>query len=154
MSEQPPGPWAATYQVGVVVRDLDAARQHFEAFGIGPFTDGPSAKTVYREVYGQPSPTTRVRGTIARMGPLELELLEPVDGPGVQADALAQHGEHALHICAYTDDLDAETERMTAAGATVISYGELDDGGRFRYFETRGLGGVVLEYFQRGERHA
>jgi hypothetical protein len=33
----------------------------------------------------------------------------------------------------------------------VISYGELGDGGRFAYFDTRAVGGLVLELFQTGE---
>lgn len=149
----PAGPWDGTYQVGLVVHDLDAAERHFAALGIGPFTDGPSAAATRREVYGAEAPGTRVRGRIARMGPIELELLQPVAGPGIQAEALAERGEHALHLCAYTDDLDAQIERMAAAGAPVISYGELDDGGRFAYFDTRAVGGLVLEYFQPGPRH-
>ena len=52
------------------------------------------------------------------------------------------------------DDLDAEIERMTGAGFPVISYGELDDGGRFAYFDTRQVGGLILEYFQRGTKHS
>lgn len=143
-------PWEQTYQIGIVVRDLDEAVEHFERAGIGPFSDGPSASTTHREVFGTPAPTARVRGKVAQMGPVEFELLEPVSGPSVQGEALAARGEHALHLCAYTEDLDAEIERMTAAGFPVISYGELDDGGRFAYFDTRQVGGLVLEYFQRG----
>lgn len=146
-------PWEQTYQIGIVVRDLEEAVEHFERAGIGPFTDGPSASTVHREVFGSPAPATRVRGKVAQMGPVEFELLEPVSGASVQSEALGARGEHALHLCAYTDDLDAEIERMTRAGFPVISYGELDDGGRFAYFDTRQVGGLILEYFERGTTH-
>ena len=148
-------PWKGTYQIGIVVRDLEEAVEHYERMGIGPFTDGPSEKAVYREVYGTTTTTTtKVRGKIAQMGHLELELLETVSGPSVQQEALTANGEHVLHLCAYTDDLDAEIERMSGAGFPVISYGELDDGGRFAYFDTRRVGGLILEYFQRGTRHS
>lgn len=147
-------PWEGTYQIGIVVRDLDEAVEHYERMGIGPFSDGPSASTVHREVFGSPAPSTRVRGKVAQMGPIEFELLSPVSGPSVQGEALDVRGEHALHLCAYTDDLDAEIERMTGAGFPVISYGELDDGGRFAYFDTRQVGGLILEYFQRGTKYS
>ncbi len=146
-------PWEGTYQIGIVVRDLDEAVDHYERMGIGPFSDGPSANAVHREVFGSTTSSTRVRGKVAQMGPLEFELLETVRGPSVQQEALSARGEHVLHLCAYTEDLDAEVERMTGAGFPVISYGELDDGGRFAYFDTRQVGGLILEYFQRGPEH-
>lgn len=146
-------PWAGTYQIGLVVHDLEAAVAHFERMGIGPFTEGPSASTVRREVHGVQSPGTRVRGKLARMGAFELELMEPVAGPSVQGEALKARGEHALHLCAHVDDLDAQIQRMTSAGFSVISYGEFDDGGRFAYFDTRAIGGLIMECFQPGTRH-
>lgn len=148
-----PSPWDGAYQIGIVVRDLDEAVDHYERMGIGPFSDGPSAHTVHREVFGSTASSTRVRGKVAQMGPIEFELLEPIQGPSVQEEALASRGEHALHLCAYTDDLDAEIDRMVGAGFPVISYGELDDGGRFAYFDTRQVGGLILEYFQRGTQY-
>lgn len=147
MSENP---WEKTYQVAVVVRDLDAAVEHYERLGIGPFVDGPSASTLRREVRGMDSPDTRVAGKVAPMGPIELELMSPSDGPSIQREFLETHGEGVIHICAYTDDLDAEITRMERMGHPVISYGELDDGGRFAYFDTTQVGGLILEFFQVG----
>lgn len=145
--------WDRTYQVAVVVSDLGEAVAFYERVGIGPFSDGPSASTVRREVYGEDRPDVRVAGRVAQMGPIEFELLQPIAGPSIQAEFLAEHGEGMIHICAYTDDLEADMELMVEMGHEVISYGELDDGGRFAYFDTRSTGGLVLELFQVGTRH-
>lgn len=142
--------WDRTYQIAVVVDDLEAARAHYERAGIGPFVEGPSARAVSRRVYGQDA-DVEVRGLLAQMGPLELELLQPTRGASIQREALDAKGEHALHVCAYTDDLDAEIAGMAEAGFPVISEGVLEDGGRFAYFDTRAVGGLILEYYERGE---
>lgn len=144
------GLWDRTYQVGVAVRDLDQAISFYERLGIGPFTEGPSAHSVMRKVYGQDAPDTRVSGKIAQMGNIEFELLSPVAGRSVQGDFIEERGEGIVHICGYTDDLDSDIEEMAGLGFEIISQGEFDDGGKFAYFDTREVGGVVLELFQTG----
>lgn len=142
--------WERAYQVGVVVQDLDKAVDFYERLGLGPFVEGPSAHTVERLVYGEASPDAAVRGKVAQMGSIEFELLQPVSGRTVQGDFLEQHGEGVVHICAYSDDLDRDLEELTGLGYEVISYGVLEDGGKFAYFDTRETGGLILELFQTG----
>lgn len=145
-----PGIWDRAYQVGVVVRDLDEAVAFYERLGIGPFVEGPSAHTVERRIYGEPNTEARVKGRLAQMGNIEFELLQPVSGRTVQGDFLEEHGEGVVHICAHTDDLERDREELTGLGYEVISEGKLNDGGRFAYFDTRQVGGVILELFQTG----
>lgn len=144
--------WSRAYQVGVVVRDIDRAVEFYERLGVGPFEEGPSAHTLERKIYGREAPDVKVKGLIAQMGPIEFELLQPVEGRGVQAEFLEKHGEGVVHLCAHTDDLDRDVADLTALGYEVISSGLLDDGGKFAYFDTREVGGLVLELFQTGEK--
>ena len=144
------GIWDRAYQVGVVVRDLDQAVAFYERLGIGPFEEGPSAHTVERKIYGEPSTDAKVEGRLAQMGNIEFELLQPVSGRTVQGDFLEEHGEGVVHICAHTDDLERDIEELTALGYEVISEGKLSDGGRFAYFDTRAVGGLILELFETG----
>lgn len=144
--------WSRTYQVGVVVRDIDRAVEFYERLGIGPFVEGPSAHTLERKIYGRDNPDVKVKGLITQMGPIEFELLQPVAGRGIQAEFLEKHGEGVVHLCAHTDDLDRDVADLTALGYRVISSGLLDDGGKFAYFDTREVGGLVLELFQTGNK--
>ncbi len=144
--------WSRTYQVGVVVRDIDRAVEFYERLGVGPFVEGPSAHTLERKIYGQDAPDVKVKGLITQMGPIEFELLQPVEGRGIQAEFLEKHGEGVVHLCAHTDDLDRDVADLTALGYRVISSGLLDDGGKFAYFDTREVGGLVLELFQTGNK--
>lgn len=144
--------WSRTYQVGVVVRDIDRAVEFYERLGVGPFVEGPSAHTLERKIYGQDAPDVKVKGLITQMGPIEFELLQPVAGRGIQAEFLEKHGEGVVHLCAHTDDLDRDVADLTDLGYRVISSGLLDDGGKFAYFDTREVGGLVLELFQTGNK--
>lgn len=144
------GLWSRAYQVGVVVRDLERAVEFFERLGVGPFTEGPSAHTVERKIYGKRAPDAQVRGKLAQIGSIEFELLQPVAGRTVQGEFLEERGEGVVHICAYTDDLARDMEILTARGFPVISYGRLADGGQFAYFDTREVGGVIFELFEVG----
>lgn len=143
--------WSKTYQLGIVVSDIEAAREHYERAGIGPFAEGPSRQALDRKVYGKPAPDVVVRGLLAKMGPIELELLQPVAGDSIQQEALSDRGEHALHLCAHTENFERDAESMISAGFTVISEGRFDDGGKFAYFDTRAIGGLILELFQSGD---
>jgi catechol 2,3-dioxygenase-like lactoylglutathione lyase family enzyme len=144
--------WKRSYQVAVVVRDIDAATEFYERLGIGPFEEGPSAHTLERRIYGEDALDAEVRGRTAMMGAIELELLEPVAGRTVQGDFLEKHGEGVIHICAHTDDLDRDIAVMEELGIGVISYGVISDGGKFAYFDTRAVGGLILELAQPGLR--
>ena len=144
------GLWDRAFQVGVVVKDLDQAKAFYERLGVGPFVEGPSAHTLRREIYGVSSPDSTVRGVITQMGNIEFELLQPVAGRTVQGEFLESHGEGVVHICAYSDDIDRDIEELTSLGYEVISEGWLEDGGHFAYFDTREVGGLVLELFQTG----
>lgn len=142
--------WKGMYQLGIVVHDLDAAQAHFGRAGIGPFEEGESAKIVERRVHGRRVDDVTVRGAAARMGPVEFELLQPVRGSSIPAEMLAEHGEGAVHLCAYADDLRRESAQMEAAGFPVISSGVLADGGRFSFFDTRAIGGIMLGLYEPG----
>jgi methylmalonyl-CoA/ethylmalonyl-CoA epimerase len=143
-------PWNRVYQVAIVVRDIEKAVKFYESLGIGPFMEGPSASAVERRIYGKLEPDTVVEGRISRLGSIEIELLQPVKGKSVQQEFLDTRGEGVIHICAYTDDLETDIKEMAEKGFEVISYARFDDGGKCAYFDTRKVGGLILELFQPG----
>ena len=142
--------WERAYQVAVVVKDMDKAIKFYESLGIGPFVEGPSAVAIERKIYGKVEPDAKVLGRIAQMGRIELELMQPIEGNSIQMEYLRTRGEGVIHICAYTDDIDADTKVMEEKGFRVISSAEFPDGGKFAYFDTREVGGLILELFQTG----
>jgi len=146
-TEKPP--FSRSYQVGVVVRNMDKAIKFYESLGIGPFVEGPSAIALDRKVYGKPA-DVKVKGAITQMGRIEFELFEPIEGESIQKEFLDTKGEGVVHIGSYVDDIDREVAKLAEKGFKVISSGGVPDGGKFAYIDTREVGGVILELFQPG----
>ncbi len=148
-------PFANVCQIGVVVRDLDEAVQHYEALGVGPFesTQG-AAPIVDRQVHGKPAPDVKNRIGLTRMGAVEMELVQPISGKSVQREFLERHGEGINHLGFLVDDIEAETAKLLAKGFQVISSGRTAAGGAFVYLDTDRVGGIVFELIQppSGER--
>ncbi len=142
-------PFSTVYQVGVVVRDMDQAVRYYEALGIGPFESPKgTAPILERQVYGKPAPDVKNRISTAQMGPVELELVQPISGKSVQGEFLEKHGEGVNHLGFLVDQLDLEVARLLEKGFRVISRGKLADGQAFAYLDTDKIGGVVFELVQ------
>lgn len=78
-------PFAAVCQIGMVVRNMDAALEYFQALGIGPFESSQDpAPIVDRVVHGQPGPDAKNRISTTQMGAIELELVQPLSGESIQ----------------------------------------------------------------------
>ena len=146
-TEKPP--FSKAYQVGVVVREMDKAIEFYQSLGIGPFIEGPSAIAIDRKVYGKPA-DVKVRGAIAQMGRIEFELLQPVEGESIQREFLNSRGEGFIHINSHTDNIEKQKDELAKKGFDVIMNGTNPDGGSFAYFDTREVGGVILELEQLG----
>ena len=83
-------------QIGVVVADVEYATAMLtDVFGIGPFRiiDWPPADRadIERFYYGQPGDFT-ARMAFTELGPVELELIQPLEGESIWADFLRERG--------------------------------------------------------------
>ncbi len=72
------------HHLGIPVRDLDASLQAYEALGVTSFGQEfpiDSSKIEEYLVYGKtPDPVVRTRGIMGSVGPVGVELLQPVEG--------------------------------------------------------------------------
>jgi methylmalonyl-CoA/ethylmalonyl-CoA epimerase len=131
-------------QVCFVVPDLEEAMKAWaDTYGVGPFSIWNFDELPVVDPGVAEGPTTvPMRIALAMWGPLELELIQPVDEKSIWATSLAAHGgkAHVHHLRAGTADYDAALER----------YGEpLMSGGlgthRFAYLDTQADVGTILE---------
>jgi methylmalonyl-CoA/ethylmalonyl-CoA epimerase len=140
-----------TMQIGIVVRDLDAAvRRYSEAYGIGPWsffgfdTSDPSSAKGYTE-YGKPAVRrTRAAGTM--VGKVMWELIEPLDDDSTYARFLAEKGEGVHHIAVATPDFEKTLAEKADGGRTAILNGEFS-GIKVAYLDSQRELGVILEIF-------
>jgi hypothetical protein len=92
------------YQIGVVVRNLEAGMDHYSALlGLGPYT---RIDTNYTGRYRDWTGRIANRNAFARWGGLYLEMIEPGIGKSNAREWLEMRGEGIFHLGYSTDDLD------------------------------------------------
>lgn len=145
-----PVPATTVDQVGLVVRDLEAAMDRYGAvLGVGPWQvkafEPPELTGM--TYHGEPA-EFGLRLAIATPGAVDVELIEPTLGPTIYADHLDAHGPGLHHVACFGWDPE-EAERVVdafvEAGMPVLMAGEFR-GSRFWYLDTReALDGLVFE---------
>lgn len=135
-------------QIAEVVTDLDKAMKHlYEDFGIGPwdiYEYGPT--TVRNSMYrGKPN-TQRYALAVCWVGPIQYELMQPLDGYSIYNEFLEETGGKSglQHFKIYYKDCKAKIKELEAKGYEVIQSGEIGDD-EFYYLSTKDKIGAVLE---------
>ena len=145
--------FAKLQHVGVVVRDIKKAITFLESLGIGPFT-APGAKPgtppiftlpFKGELHGKPA-AWKTSISFAKMGDVELEILEPTEGPQALRESLDKTGEGLHHIGYLTDSLKNEIANFKKNGVGIWTIGRTADGGGFLYSDPTPLGGIAIEF--------
>jgi len=127
-------------QVSIAVKDIDKVVESWSPmFGIGPWTYTDIGGT---DAKGRP---WKARLAFAYLGPLQIELVQPVEGRIFQSRFLDTFGEGLHHLGFYVDDVDGEASNLVARGAKLL----LTDPGNFAYLESGGPGGVIFELMRR-----
>ncbi|MBW2146153.1 MAG: VOC family protein [Deltaproteobacteria bacterium] len=141
-------------QIGLIVRDMDRAVEYYEKIiGLGPFVRSDrDIEIVFDPVYyrGEKVDSTWIMA-FASLGPVELELIQPVKGPTIYHEFLERGGEGIQHLGFDVSDMEARIARYRGMGIEVIQQGRTPVGG-FAYLDTEKIGGVVFELIQRKAR--
>lgn len=143
--------------VGVVVKDIKKAIAFLEKMGIGPFTvpgAKPGSPPVFTipfkgELHGKPA-AWKTTISFAKMGDVELELLEPTEGPQALKESLDKTGEGLHHLGFMTDDLDKEIANFKKNGIGIWTIARQEGGGGFLYSDPSPLGGIAVEFRKLG----
>jgi 4-hydroxyphenylpyruvate dioxygenase-like putative hemolysin len=110
--------------------------EHYLSLGIGPFFYFEDVKINGFEFRGRPS-NPQLSIALANSGDLQLELIQQRnDAPSLYKEFLDRHGEGLQHMSAWTETLEAEHQRILAAGFKVGQTGVLGRN-RFVYYDTQ-----------------
>ena len=143
-------------QVGIIVPDLERAVAHYwRMFGIGPWHFYTYGKPlVQRMSYHGEESVYRMRIALSYLGPLRIELIQPLEGDTVYADFVREHGYGVHHFGLLVDDMTEALEKAEEAGLEMIQDGAgfgLEGDGHYAYLDTEDLIGVTLELIERPE---
>jgi methylmalonyl-CoA/ethylmalonyl-CoA epimerase len=136
------------HHVGIVVHDIEKAIAHLEALGFGPFKFDDEHRTFTipfkGELHGRPA-EWKTTISNAQMGDVQLELLQPLEGPQALRETLDAQGEGLHHIGWLSDNLQQEIKWATARGAKVWTSSFPEGQPGFCYFEGSDVGNLAIE---------
>lgn len=138
------------FHVGMVVKDVEKTAKTLEKMiGIGPFK---IFEPEFRDVtfHGRPG-ILKIRGAIARAGPIEIHLMQSLSGENVFDEFVQRKGYGVHHLAIRTDSLDRTRTEMEAKGFKVIQSGKRP-GVQWLYFDTEEQMDVVFEYVKSEEQ--
>lgn len=143
-------------QIAIVVADMDDALERYHrTLGWGPWNvyrhEPPTLHDTY--LHGEPADYTMI-GAETHVGPIVVELLQPLEGPSIYKEWLEEHGEGLHHIAVMrpTPDESKQTrQRFEREGAGVLMEGRLGETIHFYYLDTEPSLKVI---FESGTGHA
>jgi len=130
-------------QVGIVVNDIEKTAEYYSStFGIGPFSivDVNMDGAILR---GNPVKTT-IKAGFAQSGPIQIELIQPVEGDNIYTEFLQSKGEGLHHLGFQVDDMQSLLAGFAERGIQPVfqrDFGVM----AFAYLDTDRVGGVMFE---------
>ena len=128
-------------KIGIVVKDIDKVIESWSRlFGIGPWT------IVDVDHTAEQGRLYKVKLALTNMGPLRIELIQPIAGKVFHSEFLDKVGEGLHDIAFSVDDVDGEASNLVAQGAKV----QYAIPGRLAFIKTGGPGDVIFELYKKG----
>lgn len=137
-------PLAKFDQIGIAVKDVDQAVAFMnQSFGIEFLTmELPRAEAFLRGNKVEFIP----RIGIAKVGQIDLELIQILEGDHIVKEYLNHHGPGFHHLGVYVDDLQADVERWKKSGGKVVQETAHPDGVGTVYLDMENeLGSCYIE---------
>jgi len=129
--------------VGIAVEDIDAALETYrERFALGP---------VHREQVAEQG----VDAALLDVGENHVELIAPLGPETTVARFLATRGSGLHHVAYQVSDIDAELDRLRAAGMRLIDEQPRTGirGSRVAFVHPKSTGGVLTEIVEPAGGH-
>ncbi len=137
-------------QMGFVVRSIDESIRIYSAmFGVTfPVIIVPE---YFNRTYRGEKEDFRIKVALGRLGAMEIELIEHLEGRTIHLDFLQQRGGGLHHLGFEVADFDEALRTLQSRGIGILQSGERT-GARFAYMDTEKTFGTVIEFFRREKR--
>ena len=131
-------------QIGLVVRDLEkTAAFYHSTFGIGQFSIAPEVRFDGVILRGQPT-NSKIKVAFADSGPLQIELIQPIEGENIYTEFLQAGNEGLHHLGFEVDDFEGMLAKFKSRGIEPIFWHNMGFMA-FAYLDTGKIGGVIVE---------
>ena len=136
-------------QVGIIVANIESKIKAWaDVLGL-PIPEiiiTDKVELAMTEYKGKSTPA-RAKLAFFHLGQVDLELIEPIDGPSTWKDQLNQHGESLHHIAFVINGMKEKVAYLDAKGLPLVQRGEYT-GGRYAYIDGINKLGTVLELLE------
>lgn len=119
-------------QTAYVVANIEASLPVYEAL-YGPFTVGETPMSGVR--FRGKEIECNLKLAVNNAGPIEIELIEVLEGETPHSEYLRKHGEGLHHVRFRITDLDAKIEALEAEGYHSVFYKRFGPSVAFAYLE-------------------
>ena len=130
-------------QVSYVVKSIEASLDRYEEI-YGPF-EIMEADLQNCTIRGKQA-NCRLKIAINRSGPIEVELIEVLEGTTTHSEHLSEHGEGLHHVRFRVSDIEKKVAELEAQGLSTVFYKRFSPEIAFAYIEAPSeLGSSVIE---------
>jgi catechol 2,3-dioxygenase-like lactoylglutathione lyase family enzyme len=140
---------ATISQIGIIVGDIEAkARVWSEILGLPmpEIRETAGYEETQAQYDGQPM-GARAKLAFFNFDNIQVELIEPIDGPSTWRDQLEQHGDSLHHIAFRITGMGEKAAYLEGHGISLVQKGEYT-GGRYAYLDGAGRLGTILELLE------
>jgi 4-hydroxyphenylpyruvate dioxygenase-like putative hemolysin len=136
----------AVDQIGYVVADLETSMPHYESL-FGPFQvyEAKLDGALFRGV----EIDCKLKIATNNDGPIEIELIQVLEGETPHSEHLREHGEGPQHIRFRIAGIEAKIAQLEAAGYENIFFKRFGPETAFSYLESpQEMGGALIELLE------
>jgi methylmalonyl-CoA/ethylmalonyl-CoA epimerase len=129
-------------KISAIVKDVEATSRLFSSlWNVAPWQVVENNFSKEHMILGTPG---RIKVAQAKLGPLLLELIEPLAGDTIWAGILKTKGEGLSHIGFAVEDQDQVESNLKSCGAEMIAGVRGEEGNRHTFWKVN-LGGLIIE---------
>jgi 4-hydroxyphenylpyruvate dioxygenase-like putative hemolysin len=138
-------------QIGIVVRDLQkAVDNYWTTVGIGPWQIVRMEPPILTGVTLRGKPVdASMLAAIAQSGSIQMELIQPLEGPSIWKEFLNKRGEGLHHVQSLVQNPKVALAKFKEMGVDVLMSGKIANN-IFYYMDTEPLLGIILEFIDTG----
>jgi len=133
-------------QIAIVVRDIEKISAVWaELLGVKKpsVQETEGLESTHMTFRGKPS-KGRAKLAFLKLENIELEFIQPIDGPSTWQDFMDKHGEGVHHIAFNVENLEETLEKFRRLGVEAEQKGEFEGGG-YVYTNPKSSLGAIIE---------
>lgn len=141
--------WKEISHVGILVDDIEKAARNLEKMiGIGPFR---ILEPEYRDTTYNGKPAKfKVKIALAKAGPIDVELMQPIQGETIYDNYIKRKGYGIHHIGIKTGNIEQTEKEMNEKGFRIVQSGNRP-GVKWAYLDTEQRTGLIIELHEKKE---